>query len=71
MWIGQKKFEQLDEILVMHVAPMMEFAEMIYKHKYFKNDSKREDVERYLKEQKAKDPRVSLFIYLFYFIILQ
>ncbi|CAG0916226.1 unnamed protein product, partial [Notodromas monacha] len=58
LWIGQERFEDLDEIVARHVTPMAAHARDILMYKYFRNTQggNREIAEEILVEEKRRTP---------------
>lgn len=59
LWIGNEEFEDLDEILARHVAPMAANVRQILDYKYYKESfmGSKEKAAEFLKEEKKNHPK--------------
>lgn len=64
LWIGNEEFEDLDEIIARHVAPMAENARDLIAFKYYRPQcgGKREKAAELLNEEKLKNPNTIHYI---------
>lgn len=62
LFIGSKSFEDLDEIIALHIRPMAQFAQDLIKYKYFVGVHSEEEIVAKIKEKFKANPSMIPYV---------